>query len=599
VKSVRRLALAAVLLGALGVAPQAAAAPGLLFGFNDNLPMVLGSEATDHARSLGARGFAYTLLWLPGKTTLTADEVRDLGRAMRASTGLRVVLVVRTAGASTPLDSGAREAFCAYAKNAVATFPTINDVVIGNEPNTSFFWRPQYYGDGTSEAPAAYEALLARCYDVLHAFRPSINVGGPATSPHGNDNPDASSNISHSPTRFIVGLADAYRASGRPKPIFDTLVHHPYGNTNDERPYLIHPTIRSVAEGDWAALVSTYQTAFAGTQQPVPGRCLAKCVPIWYLEIGFQTIVPPAEASWYYGEENVRTIPDLVVPPEPESPSPPADTWAPDQATQLRYALRLAYCQPYVEAVFNFLVRDDPNMVGYQSGVYWSDWTPKASFGTLAQAVADVQAGTVSCASPTAPPTLSAELSGPDVKLAWSASSSAIGVSGYTVYRDGSSIGTTMGLSYLDAAPPGGAASHSYSVAGYDAAGQHGPPSSPAFPTVAPPPPPPAPPPPPPPPPPASPPAPPAPPPPPPPPVAPPPPTVATTAVHCLVPRLRGKTLAAAKAALRRSNCSLGRVRRAGPRARRPVVIGQSPRAGVRLALNGRVAVVLNRSRRR
>jgi hypothetical protein len=588
VKWVRGAVMALALAIVLGAARDATAAPGLLFGFNDNLPMVLGSQATDRGRGIGAQAFAYTLLWLPGKAALTADEMSDLNRAMRVSSSLRVVLVIRTAGASAPLDPGAREEFCAYAKNAVTTFPSINDVVIGNEPNTSFFWRPQYNPDGTSAAPATYEALLARCYDVLHAYRTTINVGGLATSPHGNDNPNAPSNISHSPGRFIVGVADAYRASGRTKPIFDTVVHHPYGNTNDERPYLIHPTDRTIAEGDWGALVSTYQSAFAGTNQPVPGRCLATCAPIWYLEIGFQTTVPPAEDAWYYGDENVRTLPDLVLPAEPDWPSPPADSWAPDQATQLRYALRLAYCQPYVEAIFNFLLRDDPNRVGYQSGIYWADWTPKASYSTLQRTIADVASRSISCAPPTTATAPSAAVSSAGVKLSWAACASATGVSGYTVYRDGNPIGSAMGLSFLDDAPPADAPTHSYSIAAYDALGQTGATSAPTVvPTTPTPQPPDT----------AS-----EPPPPPAPllPAGPPPASPATTPTpaSCVVPNVRGKTLRAATSLLRRSKCRVGRVRRAGRRVRRPLVIAQSPRAGARVAANRRVNLVLNRRRR-
>jgi len=101
--------------------------------------------------------------------------------------------------------------------------------VIGNEANAPFFWWPQYNADGSDASPAAYEALLARCYDVLHAYRAGINVAAPATSPHGNDNPFAKDNISHSPTTFVQGMAAAYKASGRMQRIFDTVVHHPYG----------------------------------------------------------------------------------------------------------------------------------------------------------------------------------------------------------------------------------------------------------------------------------------------------------------------------------------------------------------------------------
>ena len=80
-----------------------------------------------------------------------------------------------------PQDAASRTQFCTFAKNAVARFPSLDDVVIWNEPNVSAFWRPQFNADGSSAAPAAYEALLAGCWDALHAFRSTINVIGPET----------------------------------------------------------------------------------------------------------------------------------------------------------------------------------------------------------------------------------------------------------------------------------------------------------------------------------------------------------------------------------------------------------------------------------
>jgi hypothetical protein len=472
---------------ACGVSAGAArASSGLLFGFTDNSPFSAGTRATGPALALGAHGFGYFLLWQPGKVALTSAESTGLARAIVASQGARVVLVIRTEGANTPLTDNAQQQFCTYARSAVKSFPSVNDVVVGNEANSPYFWRPQFKPDDSPASPAAYEALLAHCYDVLHAFRPTINVAAPGTGPHGNDNPHAVSNISNSPVKFIRAMAAAYRASGRTQRIFDTIVHHPYGDTNDERPYAMHPGPFFVGEGDWNKLVATYRDAFAGTAQAVPGRCLAPapCVPIWYLEAGFQTT---PSGGLYFGSENVIVVPDVRAGrAEPQSPSPLVTSSAPDQATQLRYALRLAYCQPYVEAVFNFLIKDDPNLLGYQSGILWADWRPKGSYSALADVVKEVQSGNVSCAAPTAPPAPSVEvLAGPPrIAVRWGASTSSIGVSGYRVFRNGDLIGTAPGLSYVDdevAATDG----YTYSIRAFDAAGQTGDASSPPAVTAA------------------------------------------------------------------------------------------------------------------
>jgi hypothetical protein len=597
-------------------AGAARAGTGFFFGFADDGPKWGGAAASDPARTIGAKAFRITLHWNSGETDLTAEDVADLSTAASGASGLRLVLAVYGGPASAPQDADARTQFCKFAKNAVARFPAIDDVVIWNEPNVSAFWRPQFNPDGSSAAPAAYEALLARCWDVLHAFRPAINVIGPATSPRGNDNPNAVSNISHSPVNFIERMGLAYRASGRTKPLFDTVGQHVYQNFFAERPFLIHTVGNTIAEGDWNKLLDTLQVAFTGTAQPLPGPGCVICPPIWYLESGFQTTVPADRVGGYTGSEDVVTIPDFAGGEiEFPSASPLATSRAPDQATQLRYAVRLAYCQRYVGAIFNFLLRDEADLGGWQSGALWADGTRKGSFAPLASVVADANAGAISCAPPTAPSGLSAGLAGdpPHVSLSWTAAASQLGVSGYEVLRDGVGIGRTTGLTYTDSAVVAGT-TYSYGVRGYDAAGGTGDPSdavavtvpaAPAPPPPPPPPPPPAPPPPPPAEPPASPPPPPAEPPPPPPalpappPVSPPPPTVVATVRRCVVPNVHAMLLRKARKAIASASCSVGRVRLAWSRKRRGTVIAESPRPGTRAVSGARVNLVVSRGRRR
>ena len=92
--------------------------------------------------------------------------------------------------------------------------PSIEHVIIGNEPNLNRFWLPQFGLDGSSAAPADYLALLARTYDALEAVSDDVTVYGGAVSPRGTDRPDGL-RPTHSPTTFIQGLGAAYRTSGR------------------------------------------------------------------------------------------------------------------------------------------------------------------------------------------------------------------------------------------------------------------------------------------------------------------------------------------------------------------------------------------------
>ena len=89
-------------------------------------------------------------------------------------------------------------------------------------------------------------------------------------------------------------------------------------------------------------------------------------------------------------------------------------------------------------------------------------------------------------------------------------------------------------------------------------------------------------------------------PPPPPMPPAPPPPLARPTVARCVVPNVKGKTVPAARIALSRARCALGRVSRAySRRVRKSRIISQSRRAASRHPRGTRVNVVASRGRRR
>ena len=84
------------------------------------------------------------------------------------------------------------------------------------------------------------------------------------------------------------------------------------------------------------------------------------------------------------------------------------------------------------------------------------------------------------------------------------------------------------------------------------------------------------------------------------PPVAPPPPPPPPAVRRCLVPNVKGKTVARARTMLRSGRCALGRVtRRYSGRVRRGKVISQSRRPGARLPRGTRVNVIVSRGSRR
>ena len=82
------------------------------------------------------------------------------------------------------------------------------------------------------------------------------------------------------------------------------------------------------------------------------------------------------------------------------APAKPPDTGpAPDQATQLADSLRMMYCQPHIAAVFNFLIRDETSLEGWQSGVLWADGSRKDSYDFFRSIVREVNERRVDCAA--------------------------------------------------------------------------------------------------------------------------------------------------------------------------------------------------------
>jgi hypothetical protein len=227
-----------------------------------------------------------------------------------------------------------------------------------------------------------------------------VNVIAPALCPWGSDSPTGPLTISNSPGAFIREMGAAYRASGRTDPIFDTVGHHIYGESPGERPWRTHPYSKRIAEGDLDKLVNNLQEAFAGTAQAVPGRPAgARTAEVWYMEAGYETVPDSDKSFLYAGQETTSGVLPDVGPDAPWTVLPPATSTAPDQATQLRDAVRLAYCQPYVGAFFNFLLRDQDDLGMWQSGVLWANRTPKDSYVAFRDVIQQVTAGTVDCSS--------------------------------------------------------------------------------------------------------------------------------------------------------------------------------------------------------
>jgi hypothetical protein len=346
------------------VAPSLAhAGPGLVVGaVEDDVRAGTAVEAEARMAEFrldGFRAVRVTSYWRPGLTRPSDDELgvlRNVGDAGARNGVLVFVTVMSPGSATTPLSEEARTDFAAYAAAIVTQIPSITRVIVGNEPNLNRFWLPQFAEDGTSAAPAAYLALLARTYDALKAASPETRVYGAAVSPRGTDRPDGA-RPTHSPTTFVQGLGAAYRASGRARPVMDALSIHVYGDNSSVAPTVGHPLNTSIGVADYDKVVRLLGEAFDGTAQP------GSTLPILYGEYGVESEIPAAKAPLYTGTEPATT--------KPVSES--------TQAEYYRQALALAFCQPNVEGLLLFLSNDERGRANWQSGIRYVDGTPKSS----------------------------------------------------------------------------------------------------------------------------------------------------------------------------------------------------------------------------
>jgi hypothetical protein len=150
-----------------------------------------------------------------------------------------------------------------------------------------------------------------------------------------------------------------------------------------------HDDPKTVGQGDLDRLLGAIEDGFGDTAQPLPGEGRTT---VWYVETGFQTVVPRAKRRYYRGEE---TDPFALPPLAPEG----AEPWVRDQARQLRDALLLARCQAAVGAFFNFELLDEDRLAGWQSGVLWRDGTHKPAYDSFKSAIQLVRSGELDCST--------------------------------------------------------------------------------------------------------------------------------------------------------------------------------------------------------
>ncbi len=194
-----------------------------------------------------------------------------------------------------------------------------------NEPNNPVFLQPQYKyvrGKWVIQSAIDYAKICEAVYAGVHAARvASDRVACGLTAPRGNDNP-GQSRASVSPVTFLK----AVHAAGLKH--FDAWAHHPYYVSPTETPSTKPSSAKTITLGNIQTLIDQV-TKYYGAK------------PIWITEYGWQTNPPDK----FFGV-----------------------SWS-KQASYLTQAYAIARKNPRIQLMLWFLLKDEPNLSGWQSGL--------------------------------------------------------------------------------------------------------------------------------------------------------------------------------------------------------------------------------------
>jgi hypothetical protein len=324
---------------------------------------------------LGLTANRVSIPWDPASPTVIQSQAEiESWLPTAQATHARIIFAVSPVSARGLTDSpAATSQFAAFLQHLAQAFPTVKDYVIGNEPNQPRFWLPQFTSAGKALSAAAYLPVLAQSYDTLKAVDPTINVIGVGLSPRGNDLPNAGSNVSRSPVRFLRDLGVAYRASKRTKPLMDELAFHPYPSSSRDSiatgyvwPNAGVANLDRIKQAVWDAFHGTAQMTFAE-----PGKTFARPLTFDLDEVGWQVAILPALASLYFGAENGPTA---------------------DEATQAQIysdLIKQMACDPSVRLLSFFHLTDELDLKTWQSGLLRADGSHRPSYDSVKSTIAE------------------------------------------------------------------------------------------------------------------------------------------------------------------------------------------------------------------
>ncbi len=311
----------AVLASGLLLVGAASASPGLRVGITDDAWLEFGpgtlEERVAGLQELGTQVVRVTLDWREIEATEGSYDWSRDGMLLDALRGSDIEPVVAIWGTPTWANGGrganvpprSASSFASFAGAAAERFPWVRRWIVWNEPNQRRWLLPP--------SPTTYVVkLLNPAAGAIKEAIPRAIVAGGATAPRGGRG-------GMSPVDFIRGMG---RAGAR----LDAYAHHPHPLSPGETPFTggcSHCETISMASLD--RLVDATRTAFGPRTR------------IWLTELGYQT-----------------NPPDRIL----------GVTWA-RQARSVAEAQRRAYEAPGVDLLIQYLMRDEPKLGAWQSGL--------------------------------------------------------------------------------------------------------------------------------------------------------------------------------------------------------------------------------------
>ena len=208
-----------------------------------------------------------------------------------------------------------------------------------NEANNPVFLSPQYRrirGKWVIQSAIDYAKICEAVYTGVHAARVNGDkVACGLTAPRGNNNPNVA-RASVAPLTFLK----AVHAAGLRH--FDAWAHHPYSVSPSETPSTKLNPSTAITLGNIQLLIAQV-TRYYGNK------------PIWITEYGWQTNPPDK----FFGV-----------------------SWS-KQSSYLKQAFAIARANPRIQLMLWFLLRDEPNLAGWQSGLETTTGKKKPAFSAF------------------------------------------------------------------------------------------------------------------------------------------------------------------------------------------------------------------------